>query len=223
MAVYREQVPQSNAVMRWLAPAFTLIRAHRRAYLWLNGMYYGLILLGILYTFFDATLQKIVTEAAGTAFSQGPLAAVGEAYVSGQTIRAILLTYLINLFVGSGATITLPSLIIPFSGLLMGAYRAFLWGLIYAPTSPELRMVFLPHLPTLLLEGQAYVLVLLGTVIQGRALFAPRMVNAATRRQGYVRGIKLTFQLYRLVLLVLAVAAIYEVLEAAVLMAQLRP
>ncbi|MCB0083546.1 MAG: hypothetical protein KDE47_21540 [Caldilineaceae bacterium] len=219
MTVHLEKVHQQNFMRRWLAPAFTIVRTHRRAYLWLNGLYYGLMLLGMLYTFYDAALQRIVTEAVGAAFSQGPLAAVGEAYVSGQTIRAILLTFVINLFVGSGATITLPSLIIPFSGLLMGAYRAVLWGLIYAPTSPELRMIFLPHLPTLLLEGQAYVLVLLGVVMQGRALFAPRTVDATTRRQAYGRSLKLTWQLYGLVLLVLAVAAIYEVLEAAVLMA----
>ncbi len=222
MAVREVEVRQSNFLVRWLIPAITIMRTHRRAYLWLNGLYYGLILLGILYTFYDATLQKIVTAAAGTAFSQGPLAAVGEAYGSGQTLRAILLTFGINLFVGSGATITVPSLIIPFSGLLMGAYRAVLWGLIYAPTSPELQVIFLPHLPTLLLEGQAYVLVLLGVVIQGRALFAPRTVGATTRRQGYWQGIKLTFQLYRLVLLVLAAAAVYEVWEAALLMAWLR-
>ena len=221
MAVRMQEVSQSNFPMRWLAPAFTIVRTHRRAYLLLNGLYYGLILLGILYTLYDATLQRMVTEAVGTAFSQGPLAAVGEAYVSGQTLRAILLTFVINLFVGSGATITLPSLIIPFSGLLMGAYRAVLWGVIYAPTSPELRMIFLPHLPTLLLEGQAYVLVLLGAVMQGRAFFAPHTVGATTRRQGYWQGIKLTLRLYELVVLVLAVAAIYEVLEAAVLLAQL--
>ena len=209
MAVRMQTVHHPNFLMRWLAPAFTIVRTHRRAYLLLNGLYYGLILLGILYTLYDATLQRMVTEAVGTAFSQGPLAAVGEAYVGGQTLRAILLTFVINLFVGSGATITLPSLIIPFSGLLMGAYRAVLWGVIYAPTSPELRMIFLPHLPTLLLEGQAYVLVLLGAVMQGRAFFAPHTVGATTRRQGYWQGIKLTLRLYELVVLVLVVAAIY--------------
>lgn len=223
MTIHMGEVPQPNLVIRWLTPAFTIIRTHRRAYQWLNVMYYGLIVLGILYATFDPALQKLITDAVGTAFSQGPLAAVGEAYLGGQTIRAILLTFGINLAVGSGATITLPSLIIPFSGLLMGAYRAFLWGLIYAPNTPELRVLFFPHLPTLLLEGQAYVLVLLGVVIQGRALFSPRTVGATTRRQGYWQALKLTFQLYALVLVVLAVAAIYEVLEAAVLIAQLHP
>jgi hypothetical protein len=223
MTVHMGEVHQPKPVTHWLTPAFTIIRAHWRAYVWLNIMYSGLIGVGMLYSTFNLALQKLITDAVGTAFSQGPLAAVGEAYLSGQTIRAILLTFGINLVVGSGATITLPSLLIPFSGLLMGAYRAVLWGLIYAPTTPELRVIFFPHLPTLLLEGQAYILVLLGVVIQGRALFAPRTVGSATRRQGYGQSIKLTLQLYKLVLLVLAIAAIYEVLEAAMLIAQLTP
>ncbi len=220
MTIRMERIHQPNWAVQWLKPAFKLIHAHRRAYLWLNGIYYGLIVLGMIYAMVDPGLQKVVMDAVGTAFSQGPMAVVGDAYLSGQTIRAILLTFGINLVIGSGATITLPSLIIPFSGLVMGAYRAFLWGLIYAPTSPELRMIFFPHLLTLLLEGQAYVLVLLATVIQGRALLSPHTVDTTTRRQGYWRGIKLTLQLYGLVLLILAVAAVYEGIEAAILLAQ---
>lgn len=215
------ELHQPNPALRWLAPAFAIVHRHRRAYLWLNLMYYTLIVIGLFYATFNPALQEMLMAAVGTAFSQGPLAAVGEAYVSGQTLRAILFTFGINLVVGSGASITLPSLIIPFSGLLMGAYRAIVWGLIYAPTTPELRVIFLPHLPTLLLEGQAYILVLLAAVIQGRALFSPRTVDATSRRQGYWYGLKLTLQLYKLVLLVLAVAAIYEVLEAAMLIAWL--
>lgn len=213
------EVHQPKPVKNWLTPAFTIIRTHRRAYLWLNVMYYGLIGVGIGYAMFDPNLQNLIINAVGAAFSQGPLAVIGEAYITGQTLRAILLTFVINLFVGSGATITLPSLLIPFSGLLMGAYRAIVWGLIYAPNTPELRIIFFPHLPTLLLEGQAYVLALLAAVIQGRALFAPHTIGATTRWQGYKHSLKLTLQLYMLVLLVLAVAAIYEVLEAALLIA----
>jgi len=221
MTIHMEALHQPNPVVRWFSPTLTIIRTHRRAYLWLNIMYYGLIVLGMLYATLNPALQKMITDAVGAAFNQGPLAAVGEAYLGGQTLRAILLTFGINLVVGSGATITLPSLIIPFSGLLMGAYQALLWGLIYAPTTPELRVIFFPHLPTLILEGQAYVLVLLAAVIQGRALFSPGTVGAMTRRQAYWQSLKLTFQLYGLVVLVLAVAAVYEVLEAALLIAQL--
>ena len=220
MLTHMEAVHKPNRVAQWFASSFAILGAHRRSYIWLNVTYYGLIVAAMLYATFNPALQKTITAAAGTAFTQGPLAAVGEAYLGGQTLRAILLTFGINLVVGSGVTITLPSLIVPFSGLLMGAYRAILWGLIYAPNTPELRMIFLPHLPTLLIEGQAYVLAMLAAVIQGRALFAPYTVGASTRWQAYKQSIKLSLWLYGLVALVLAVAAVYEVLEAALLLAQ---
>jgi len=124
----------------------------------------------------------------------------------------------VNFLIGSLATITLPSLVIPFIGVLMGAYRAFLWGLIYSPTSPAMQMILLPHSLTLLLEGQAYILAMLGVVIQGRGLLSPRTVGATTHRQGLWVGIKLSAQLYVFVILFLIIAAIYEVLEAVMIL-----
>lgn len=40
-AVYVEEADQPNFMMRWLTPALTIMRTHRRAYLWLNDLYYG--------------------------------------------------------------------------------------------------------------------------------------------------------------------------------------
>jgi len=173
--------------------------------------------MGMLFAVFNPALQQSLLVGVGTVFSQGPLGAVGDAYLNAKVLEATALTFLINLFIGSLATITLPSLIIPFSGLLMGAYRAFLWGLIYSPTTPQMRTILLPHLVTLVLEGQAYVLALLGVVIQGRAMLFPYTVGASTHGQGLWNGIMQSVQLYILVILVLAVAAAYEVLEAELL------
>lgn len=109
--------------------------------------------------------------------------------------------------------ITLPSLVIPFSGLLLGAYRAILWGFLLSPTTPELRLVMIPHSLVLILEGQAYILAMLAAYVQGKAFLWPRSVGAATRRQGYGLGVKRSVRIYVLVVLLLAVAAVYEALE----------
>ena len=82
MTIHMGEVHQPKSVTRWLTPAFTIIRTHRRAYVWLNIMYYGLIGVGMLYATFNPALQKLITDAMGTAFSQGPLAAVGEALLT---------------------------------------------------------------------------------------------------------------------------------------------
>ena len=62
----------------------------------------------------------------------------------------------------------------------------------------------------LVLEGQGYVLAMLGAWVQGRAFLSPQSVGAADRGQGYLAGLKRALRVYVLVVLVLAVAAAYE-------------
>jgi hypothetical protein len=160
----------------------------------------------------------LLQEAIGSDFAEGPLSPVWSAYSNGQGLPAIAMTFGVNLTAGSFASITLPSLVIPFSGLLIGAYRAVLWGVIFSPATLEVsgRMMIsgLLILILILLKGQAYVLTMLAAYIHGRAFLWPRSVGAATRRQGYWLGVKRSARLYLLVALVLAVAAVYETLVA---------
>jgi hypothetical protein len=128
-------------------------------------------------------------------------------------LRAILLTFVVNLFLGSLLTITIPSLIVPFSGLLMGVFRAIVWGLLLSPAEPKFRGAMIPHSLTLLLEGQGYILAMLAAYVLGRALIWPSSVGVETHAGGYVAGLKQTGSLYVLVTLFLAVAAVYEAVE----------
>jgi len=199
--------------LRIIQSALETIKESRCAYIVLNLVYYGLVICGMIYVAFNPSLQQSLLEFVGSAFTQGPFSAVGSAYVGGQVLQAMVLTFVVNLILGSIVWITLPSLVIPFSGLLLGAYRAILWGLLLSPTTPELRLVMIPHSLTLILEGQAYILAMLAAYVQGRAFLWPRSVGAATRRQGYGSGVKRSVRIYLLVVLLLAVAAIYEALE----------
>jgi hypothetical protein len=205
-----------------LQRAWAVVGRFRRAYVALNVVYYGLVVCGMVYVAFNPSLQQSLLEAVGGEFSgEGLLSAVGEAYAGGQILTAIVLTFVVNLVVGSGLSVTLPSLVIPFSGLLMGAYRALMWGLMLSPTTAELRTIMIPHSLTLILEGQAYILAMLAAYVQGRAFLWPRTVDAPTRRQGYVQGVRFSARLYLLVILLLAVAAVYEAVEATLLVSWL--
>jgi hypothetical protein len=199
--------------MKAIQSALEPIKESRRAYIVLNLVYYGLVLCGMIYVAFNRSLQQSLLELVGSAFTQGPFSVVGSAYVGGQVLQAMVLTFVVNLFIGSIAVITLPSLVIPFSGLLTGAYRAILWGLLLSPTTPVLRWVMVPHSLVLILEGQAYILAMLAAYVQGRAFLWPCSVGVTTHRQGYGLGVKRSVRIYLLVVLVLAVAAVYEALE----------
>jgi hypothetical protein len=141
------------------------------------------------------------------------LAPVGGAYSGGKVVVAILLTFVVNLLLGSAMMITGPSLVVPFSGLVIGVVRAILWGLLLSPTHPELAGGMIPHSLTLLLEGQGYILAMLAVWLHGRAFLWPKSVGLESNLGGYVEGLKRTGQLYLLVTIVLAVAAVYEGLE----------
>ncbi len=200
--------------------ACALVQENKRAYIVINAAYYGLVIICMIYVAFNQPLQDQLLKDIGAAFMTGPLSMVGRSYVNAQVLQAILLTFVVNLFLGSFAEITVPSLIIPFSGFLLGIYRAVLWGLLLSPAHPTLRLVMIPHSITLILEGQAYILALLAVYVQARAFLWPQSVGLTTRWRGYVEGLKRTGKIYVLVILTLAIAAIYEVIEV-VLMVKL--
>ncbi|MCX8037798.1 MAG: hypothetical protein N3D11_12275 [Candidatus Sumerlaeia bacterium] len=198
---------------RAFADALRIVHEHRRAYWTLTAAYYGLTLAAMLTVVFFPAVQKTLIDAVTEGFQKGPLKPVGSAYAGGHLGAAIILTFFVNLLGGSLLTITIPSLVVPFSGLLMGVVRATLWGLLLAPTSQTLALAMIPHSLTLLLEGQAYVVALLAVWIHGRSFVAPQSTGAASCGEGYWIGLKKTARLYLLVVVLLAVAAVYEALE----------
>jgi len=202
-----------SGLVRMFSGALALVRQFRRPYIALNLAYYGLVIGGMIFVTFRPSVQQFLLETVAGAFMEGPLSAVGSAYVGGEVLASAVLTFIVNLVLASILCITLPSLLIPFSGLVAGGLRAVLWGLLLSPGMPELRMVMIPHCVTLVLEGQAYVLAMLGVYIHGRAFLWPDTAGAASRRQAYLGGVRSALRLYVLVAIVLAVAAIYEAVE----------
>ena len=198
--------------------AWGMVRAEWGTYLILNILYYGIVVLGMFYVaFINPQLQEELLKAVGSAFTSGPLAAVGSAYNGGQIISAMIITFVVNLFLGSLIEMTLPSLIIPFSGLLMGIIRAIMWGLLLSPSNASLAGPMIPHSLTLLLEGQGYILVMLAVYIQGKAFLKPQAYGLQSHLKGYLEGLRRAAWIYLLVALVLAAAAIYEALEVILL------
>lgn len=172
-----------NVLRRSLA----VVKEHRRAYLVMNLAYYGLMVAAMVYAAFHPGLQRTLLDAMGKAVGSGPMETVAGAYGGGRLLLAAVLTFAVNLVGGSFAYITLPSLIVPFSGLLLRAFRALLWGLMFSPTAVMGAGFFL-LLPTIVLKGQAYVLVMLAAFVQGVAFVRPESVGEKTQGGATGRG-----------------------------------
>jgi hypothetical protein len=196
------------------APGLALIRRHLNAFLLLNILFFGMVALGAAYTFFvDQQLQRQLTGGVIEGFDSPPLSWARDAYQSGNVPAAAAITFLVNFFLGSILVLTVPSLVIPFAGVFMGLYRSLLWGVIFAPTSPELAAAMVPHFGTMVLEGEGYVLVMFGAYLIWRRAFDGMRRGGPGFLAGYRAGLRDNAWVYVLVALVLAVAAIYEAIE----------
>ncbi|MGD8760254.1 MAG: hypothetical protein PVJ07_08385 [Anaerolineales bacterium] len=202
--------------------AFKPVRESRRAYAVLNIAYYGLMVCAMIFVAFNRSVQHSMLGAGVEAWETGPLAMIGGAYNSGEQLLAIALTFAANLFVGSLVFITLPSLIIPFSGLAIGLCRALVWGLMFCPGGLDVSagnvLAELLILIVIFLEGQGYVLAMLAALNHGKAWLIPKSVGASNRLQGYWTGVKQSLKTYLLVVLALIVAAVYEVVLTLVIL-----
>ena len=79
-----------------------------------------------------------------------------------------------------------------------------------------------PREPGQLIDSQEGTACMFAAFVHAKAFLSPRSVGAKSRLAGYWVGLKMTAQLYVLVIAVLLIAAIYEVLEAALLLNVLR-
>jgi len=196
--------------------ALDVLRRARRPYLVLRLVYYGLIAGAMVYVSLDRSIQERFGQLILDTLGGGPLATVIETFSAGQALRTVALIFVINLVGATFFTITVPSLFVPFSGLLLFGVRALLWGILFAPRIDAVGgvrdlLVGLGVLGLILLEGEGYILAALGAYIQGRALLRPSSVGASGPLQGYGYGIKEQARLYVWIVLVLLVAAVYEV------------
>ena len=208
---------------RWFRNALLIVKRHKRAYIIINVVYYGLVATAMVYVAGHPALQEALLGEIALSFTEGPLAGVAEAYAGGHVLQAMALTFLVNFFLGSVVVLLAPSLLIPFAGVGIGLIRATLWGLLLAPTTPELQAAMIPHSLTLVVEGQGYILAMLAAWVLGRAFVSPSSVGAASWGAGYVRGLKDAGSVFLLVAAVLAVAAVYEALEVIYLVPLLLP
>jgi hypothetical protein len=201
--------PQSSVPRSPIA----LIRTNLRAYVTLNAVYYGLILIGAVAAALFPNSQQNLVANTSAGLNSGPLSWLTNAYTSGNFTLAALGTFGVNLVGGAFGTLTLPSAIIPFSGVLAGCVRASMWGMTLAPTTPKMMLAMIPHSITMLLEGQAYVLAMFGSYLWATWLFHPDRAGASTAGQAYRAGARANLQLYKLIVPLLALSAAYEALE----------
>jgi len=143
---------------------------------------------------------------------------ITDAYRSGDVALAALVTFGVNLLSATLLQTTLPSLVIPFAGVAVTLVRGLSWGVLFTPFGqPD--ATFLVHWVTLAIEGAAYVVAGFAAWVHGRLWLQPTRFGHATRRAGYVAGLRATLLLSVAVVVLLAIGAIYEAITVIAIIA----
>lgn len=164
--------------------AYVIIRANFRAYLIINAFVYGLVITGMIAAIIIPNLG--VNQLAALEYS-GTLTLV-RTLISSPWLFSLTI---LGVNVATGALlIVITSLIIPFSGIPTFAYKAFTLGLAMAPITANTAVALIPHSLTIIIEFQAYILLMFGVYILGRSWIRPATIAAKNHYQGYVRGLQ---------------------------------
>lgn len=116
----------------------------------------------------------------------------------------------VNVMKMGALTIVAPSLIVPFSGIALFAYWDLTTGMTLVPANDIGWVALIPHSLTLIVELQAYLLLLVGVYLLGNYVIRPRTVGADSHRQGYLRGLRDLGWLALPALALLVLGAVYE-------------
>ncbi len=192
----------------------TILRVNWYPYLVSNIVVYGTLLMAMIVSVYIPGLHDIGHRNTEAFLSSPGSSWVAEAYSSGSIVKPALLTLLGNLLFGALGTTTLPTLIIPFFGVVATIARSVFIGMPYAPTSLEELITVITVSPVLLIEFQAYVLAMLGSIILWRSTFGYRRRKLSSAWEGYLAGVKDNLRLYPMIVILLLVIALVEAVTA---------
>jgi len=136
-------------------------------------------------------------------------------------LLAITYTFFINLSLGTVAYITIPGMLVFFFAPALALFRAAMWGVLFAPTTPVLATAAVLSLPTLILEGLGYILAVVPSTYLGLSWLSPKRVfreERLSRKEAFKKELVNSAKAYVWVALILLVAAIVEVVSVQVLL-----
>jgi hypothetical protein len=203
----------TNAQTSWWAKPLLEMERRPRLVWGVHLVYFGLVIAFSVLVYQLPDVQTLLLSVTSEALSapSGPLASAAKAYNSGSIPRAAVTTFVINFFLGSLVMLTLPSMIVPGSGIFLAILRSTAWGLLLSPTIRELAHSMLPHSGTMLLEGEGYILATLFGLLIPIHIVQSSLGGTPISRWGRVLWLNVLANFW--VAVVLAVAACYEATE----------
>jgi hypothetical protein len=186
-------------------PALGIIRENSRAYLVANAAIFGLFLVGFAVGLIFPQLaqdQHARLDDDGTTALVRSL--IDNPWLFALTILAV------NTVTMGVVTIVLPSMIVPFAGIALFAYWTYTTGITLVPATDIGWVALIPHTLTIIVEFEAYIVLVLGVYLLGRSWIRPHTTSSDNRRSGYILGLRQLGWLAQPAAILLVIGAIYE-------------
>ncbi|GEM82933.1 MAG: hypothetical protein KatS3mg073_0652 [Meiothermus sp.] len=193
-----------NVLARWWREGWGLLRQYRGLYLGINLGLYGLFALGGLVAYANPRLVQLMQELVGGALEQIGLGSA----LGGGVLGLALVIFYWNFTNGLVLTTAVPGLFLGIPALLFNAMRYFVLGFALSPVALPLAN-YLLHLPTMVVELQAYILATFGGMV---------LMLKTLRGEGYRAGLRALGLTVYLGGFFLLVGAWYEAFSILVLM-----
>ena len=192
-----------------------LLRTHGKLYAMTVGLFLAFWLWGMASSYLDLGgqqrwVQYFTAQFAGTSW---PLGFAGQAYASGNVIEAAAATFMVNFFWGTLFVLTLFSFIPIGSAFIVNALRGQVIGLALAPTKLFMGQSMAPHLLTIVLELQGYLIAGFVSILLPLALVRPQQLGCESRLEALKKMALWQLKVLPLVAIILGIAAVYEALE----------
>ncbi|MEW5809151.1 MAG: stage II sporulation protein M [Actinomycetota bacterium] len=195
--------PDRRRLSQW--EPFRVVGDNFRVYLTLNVCTYGVLLagfgVGLLFPGLRDSQQARLED-------DGTADLVQSIFQNPWLFALVILA--VNVGKLSVITIVVPSMIVPFGGMVTFAYWTAQTGVTLAPASDIGWVALIPHSITLIVELQAYILLVLGAYLLGWAWLRPESVGAQTHRAGYRGGLRKLGWLSIPATVLLVFGALYE-------------
>lgn len=180
-----------------------LVRQYRGLFIGINIGLYGLFALGSLVAFANPSIVALMQEVVGGALEQ---IGIGNAFGYGVAGLATTIFYW-NFTNGLILTTAVPGLLMGVPALLFNALRYFVLGFALSPVALPLAG-YLVHLPTVVVELQAYILVTFGGMV---------LMTKVLKGEGFAKGVRALGLTILLGAFFLMVGAWYESLSLSLL------
>jgi hypothetical protein len=177
-----------------------------RPYLLLNIAVYGFFVLGVLYSLLDPGVHKDLASSLSGGFRIGDQARFARLTLVDRNFVLLTVAIFANNMAAAVVFIILPSLLIPFAGIVLVCGHIFIVG---AALGPNLALDPL-RVGVVVLEEQAYILASLSVFVLGSRFVFPKTYGALSPLKGYLAGLKSMGLISLLVPCVLFTAAVYE-------------